>query len=40
MAAVAIGIAQQAVDDITAVATAQKRRSLTRISMAETPLFS
>jgi alkylation response protein AidB-like acyl-CoA dehydrogenase len=39
MAAVAIGIAQHAVDDITAMATAQKRRSLTRLSMVETPLF-
>ncbi len=39
MAAVAVGIAQHAVDDITAMATGQKRRSFTRVSMAETPLF-
>lgn len=39
MAAVAVGIAQRAVDDIIATATAQKRRSFTRVSMAETPLF-
>jgi alkylation response protein AidB-like acyl-CoA dehydrogenase len=39
MAAVAVGIAQHAVDDIIAMAIAQKRRSFTRMSMAETPLF-
>ncbi len=39
MAAVAVGIAQHAIDDITALAVGQKRRSFTRISMAETPLF-
>jgi alkylation response protein AidB-like acyl-CoA dehydrogenase len=39
MAAVAVGIAQHALDDITAMALGQKRRSFTRLSMAETPLF-
>jgi alkylation response protein AidB-like acyl-CoA dehydrogenase len=39
MAAVAIGIAQHAIDDITAMALGQKRRSFTRVSMVETPLF-
>jgi alkylation response protein AidB-like acyl-CoA dehydrogenase len=39
MAAVAVGIAQHALDDITAIAIGQKRRSFTRVSMAETPLF-
>lgn len=39
MAAVAVGIAQHAVNDIIAMATAQKRRSFTRVSMVETPLF-
>jgi alkylation response protein AidB-like acyl-CoA dehydrogenase len=39
MAAVAVGIAQHAIDDITAMAIGQKRRSFTRVSMAETPLF-
>lgn len=39
MAAVAIGITQHAIDDITAMALGQKRRSFTRVSMVETPLF-
>ena len=39
MAAVAMGIAQHAIDDITTMAIGQKRRSFTRVSMAETPLF-
>lgn len=39
MAAVAVGIAQHAIDDITAMALGQKRRSFTRVSMVETPLF-